>query len=141
MTRRWSYLTWFNVLVIYWCNFGHLSSDWSIQFLAITNEPFVLLTHGWSHLTWFKVLVLHWCNFGHLSSDWSILFLAITHEPFVLMTCGWCHLTWFKALVLHWCNFGRLSSDWSRRGDVPYAGAVCHGLCAGTVPRVPGGRW
>ena len=112
MTRRWSYLTWFNVLVMYWCNFGHLSSDWSIQFLAITNEPFVLLTHGWSHLTWFKVLVLHWCNFGHLSSDWSILFLAITHEPFVLMTRGWSHLTWFKVLVLHWCNFGLLSSDW-----------------------------
>ena len=70
-------------------------------FLAITHEPFVLMTCGWCHLTWFKVLDLRWCNFGRPSSDWLKLFLAITHKLFVLMTCGWCHLTWFKVLDLN----------------------------------------
>ena len=92
MTCGWCHLTWFKVLVLHRCNFGRLSSDWSILFLGITHEPFVLWTRGWSHLTWFKVLVLHWCNFGHLSSDWSILFSAKTHEPFVPTTCGQCQV-------------------------------------------------
>ena len=91
MARRWSHLTWFKVLVLQWCNFSLLSSDWSVPFLVITQEPFVLLTGGWSHLTCFKVLVIHWCNFGHLSSDWSIPFLSINRKLFVVETCGWCH--------------------------------------------------
>ena len=33
-----------------WCNYDHLSSDWSILFLAINRKLFVVETCGWCHL-------------------------------------------------------------------------------------------